>query len=76
MFRSSTKDRVVKFLVRRRSCLISELCYLGKVKMQIKYPVVREIVVVLVHERLVRVVPISLGKRKLYKIFLGGKNGK
>lgn len=68
MYRKSTKDRIVKFLTRRKSCFISELCYLGKDKMQVKYPVVRDVVDGLIQKRLVRIESVKFGKRTLFRV--------
>lgn len=78
MFRSNTRDRVVKFLEKRDSCFISDLCYLGKSSMQIKYPVVRLIVSELSQSRIVRVDTMKFGNRNLYlvKLVKGGKYGR
>jgi hypothetical protein len=68
MYRETTRVRVVKFLVRRKSCFISELCYLGKDKMQVKYPIVREVVNALIQKKLVKIESIKFGKRTFFRV--------
>ena len=71
MYRDATKEKIVKFLRRKKFCFVSELCYLGKKKMVIKYPVVREIVDSLIAEKMVRIESVRFGKRVFYKVTLG-----
>lgn len=70
MYRNNTKDKIVKFLTKKKSCFVSELCYLGKKKMQVKYPVVREIVDDLIQKKLVKIESVRFGKRTFYKVTL------
>jgi hypothetical protein len=70
MYQIKTRDRIVKFLTKRKSCFVSELCYLGKSKMQVKYPVVRDVVADLIHKKVVKIESIKFGKRTFYKVTL------
>jgi hypothetical protein len=73
MYRVETRLRIVKFLEKKKSCFISELCYLGKRQNQVKYSIVREIVEGLVRDRLVRIESIKFGRRILYRVVYYGK---
>lgn len=70
MYQIKTKDRIVKFLTKKKSCFVSELCYLGKKKMRIKYPIVREIVDDLIAKKIVKIESIKFGKRTFYRVTL------
>lgn len=70
MYKDKTKDRIVKFLTKRKSCFVSELCYLGSKSMKIKYPVVRAIVDDLIQQKVVRIESYKFGKRTFYRVIL------
>ena len=73
MYQVKTRDKIVKFLIKRKSCFVSELCYLGGKKMRIKYPVVREVVDDLIGKKLARIESMKFGKRTFYKVSWGRK---
>jgi hypothetical protein len=72
-YRTATKDKVVKFLRRKKSCFVSELCYLGKSKMVVKYPIVREIVDDLIAKHEAYIESVRFGKRTFYRVSWGRK---
>lgn len=73
MYRDATRDKIVKFLRKRKFCFVSELCYLGKDKMVIKYPVVWDVVQDLIAKKLVHIESVKFGKRNFYKVCWGRK---
>lgn len=73
MYKDATREKVIKFLRKRKSCFVSELCYLGKDKMVIKYPIVRDIVDDLIAKRLAHIESVKFGKRTFYMVSLGRK---
>lgn len=70
MYQDKTKVRIVKFLIKKKSCFVSEICYLGTKKMRIKYPVVREIVDDLIQQKIVRIESIKFSNRTFYQVTL------
>ena len=68
MYRLKTMVKVISFLRHRRSCFISELCYLGRKKMQVKYPIVREVVNDLISKKLVKIESVKFGKKTCFKV--------
>jgi hypothetical protein len=68
MYQVKTKDKIVKYLTKHKSCFVSELCYLGKDSMVIKYPVVREIVDDLIAKKVVKIESMKFGKRTFYRV--------
>lgn len=71
MYQIKTKEKIVKFLTKKKSCFISELCYLGTKSMKIKYPIVREVVNDLIQKKVVRIESIKFGKRTFYRVSWG-----
>jgi hypothetical protein len=71
MYQDKTKDKIVKYLIKHKSCFVSKLCYLGGKKMRIKYPVVREVVDDLIGKKLARIESTKFGKKTLYTVSWG-----
>ena len=76
-FYFSTYFNVLDFLRKKRFVLKTELLYLGKKKQQVKITTLESILVVLETQKLIKLIPLKLGKREYIQVeYIGEKKVK